>query len=162
VANAKFCKGSKMTQITKASVAWDGILANIYRLIDDWNPEEFEREREYRDSLAAYLRECAPSARIECEYRHLGTTIDIYVELDGFLGTHRVLIELKRNLTVKAEYNRLVGQIEDMVPAKHNIVIALCGDTSAGLFDRLKATYKTSVYPEPNVAIVCKKSNPSK
>jgi hypothetical protein len=73
-----------------------------------------------------------------------------------FLATHHVLIELRRNLTLKAEYNRLVGQINDMMPGKHNIVVVLCGETSADLLDRLKATYRPSIFPEPNIALFAK------
>jgi hypothetical protein len=55
-----------MTQMNAVTVAWDGLLANLCRAINDWNPVEFQRERDYRDSLAAHLRAYAPSARIEC------------------------------------------------------------------------------------------------
>jgi hypothetical protein len=46
-----------MPKITKASLAWDGLLANLCRAIMAWNPSAFSKEAEYRDSLAAYLRE---------------------------------------------------------------------------------------------------------
>lgn len=151
---------SKMRKITKATVAWDGLLANLCRAIDGWSPQDFRREAEYRDSLASHLKECAPDARIECEYRHLGTTTDIHVEWDGFVGSDHVFIELKRNLTQKSNLNRLVGQIEDLKPDKHNIIIVLCGETAARMLDRLKAKYKgwaPSIMPRPSTAIVPKK-----
>lgn len=143
-------------QINKLSVAWDGFLANLCRAINDWNPEELRRERDYRDSLADHLRGYAPGARIECEYRDSGTTIDICVEWDHLFGTERVLIELKRELNTKAEYNRLVGQITDMKPDKNNIIVVLCGDTSAEWLDRLKAIYKPGWFP-PTMAILVRK-----
>jgi hypothetical protein len=142
--------------INNVTITWDGLLANLCRAIDDWNPEQFATERDYRDSLLAHLRSCAPGARIESEYRDSGTTADICVEWDRLLGTERVLIEMKRNLNTKAEYNRLVGQITDMKPGKNNIIVLLCGETSAEWLDRLKAIYKPSWLP-PTMAILVQK-----
>ena len=62
----------------------------------------------------------------ECEYRHLGTTIDTFVQWNGILSGDQVFIELKRNLTQKAELNRLIGQIDDLQPEEHNIIVVLC------------------------------------
>lgn len=150
---------SIMKKITKAAVAWDGLQANLCRAISEWSPQDFQREKQYKDSLASYLRECAPDARIQCEYRHLGTTTDIYVEFDGLIGTDRVFIELKRNLIRKSELNRLVGQIDDLKPEENNLIIVLCGDTAAGMLDRLKAKcngWRPSLVYKPNTAIVTK------
>jgi hypothetical protein len=130
-----------MPKITKASLAWDGLLANLCRAIKAWNPSDFSKEAEYRDSLAAYLRECAPDARVQTEYRHFGTTTDIHFEADGFLGDHNAFIELKRNLTQKSQLDRLIGQTEILQPRKHNVIIVLCGATSPALLDRLKKQY---------------------
>jgi len=146
-----------MRNLNKVTVAWDGLLANLCRAIGKWEPEDFPRERDYRDSLAAHLRVYAPDARIECEYRHLGTTADICVEWDGFISTERVLIELKRNLNSKSEFNRLVGQIADLKPDRTNIIVVLCGETSAQWLDRLKATFKPSWLP-PTLAILVRES----
>jgi hypothetical protein len=63
----------------------------------------------YRDSLTAFLRERLKDAQIEKEYRHAGTTIDIYVKQSGFFGSSEVFVELKRNLLRKTELDRLVG-----------------------------------------------------
>jgi hypothetical protein len=132
-----------MSKITKLSLAWDGLVANLSRAIESWNPPNFHKETEYRDSLAAHLKECAPDARIEIEYRHLGTTTDIYFKVDGMFGTHKAFIELKRNLTQKSELDRLIGQTEHLKPRKNNvIIIVLCGDTAPALLDRLKEQYK--------------------
>jgi hypothetical protein len=148
-----------MKKISKATVAWEGLQARVRHVVEDWNPGELRTEREYRDSLVVCLRECGPDAHIECEYRHLGTTIDILVQWDGIVSGDQVFIELKRNLTQKAELNRLVGQIDDLQPENHNIIIVLCGFTSPALLDRLKAKYKgwsPSILPKPSTAIVHK------
>jgi hypothetical protein len=63
---------------------------------------------------------------------------------------------LKRNLNSKAEFNRLVGQIIDLRPSENNVIVVLCGDTSAEWLDRLKATFKPSWLP-PTLAILVQK-----
>jgi len=148
-----------MRKINKASVAWEGLQARVCYVINDWTPGALKNDREYRDSLAAFIQECAPDAHVECEYRHLGTTIDIFVKWDGILSGDQVFIELKRNLTQKAEFNRLVGQIEDLQPEKHNIIIVLCGTTSPAFLNRLKAKYQSwspSILSKPSTAVMTK------
>jgi hypothetical protein len=148
-----------MRKINKATVVWEGLQTRVCYVINDWTPGDLKNEREYRDSLAAYIQECAPEAHVECEYRHLGTTIDIFVRWDGIVSEDQVFIELKRNLTQKAELNRLVGQIEDLQPEKHNIIIVLCGITSPALLNRLKAKYQSwspSTLFKPSTAIITK------
>lgn len=153
-----------MGKITKASVAWEGLLASLSREVNDWNPENFDKETEYRDSLAAHLRACAPDARIEKEYRHIGTTIDIYFEWQGFLDKDHVFIELKRNLTQKSQLDRLIGQTEGLEADKHKIIIVLCGKTDSALLDRLKAKYKryTTDALVPSMRIIDKPSGARK
>lgn len=132
-----------MTKITKGAVAWDGLMPNLVRAIESWVPIGCQKETEYSDSLAYYLRECAPDAHIEREYRHLGSTIDIYVRWNGFWGTENIYIELKRNLSQKSQLDRLIGQIEGLQPGQHKIIIVLCGDTAPALLNRLVAKYKS-------------------
>lgn len=57
---------------------------NVVKLIKEWHPEALPKELMYRDSLIAFLRERLKNAQIEKEYRHAGTTIDIYVKQSGF------------------------------------------------------------------------------
>lgn len=147
-----------MPKITKGTVAWDGLMANLVRAIEAWIPMDYQKELEYSDSLASYLRECAPNAHIEREYRHLGSTIDIRVQWTGFWGTDDVFIELKRNLRQKSQLDRLVGQIEGLQPGKHKIIIVLCGETAPALLDRLVTKYKDhwfslTVITKPKAAI---------
>jgi hypothetical protein len=70
-------------------------LDTVVNLIHLWQPDRFPKELKYRDSLANFLRERLPRAIIEKEYRHSGTTSDLYVECNGFLRTSEVFIELK-------------------------------------------------------------------
>jgi hypothetical protein len=148
-----------MKKINKATVAWEGLKSRVCYVIKDWTPGDLKNERAYRDSLAEYIQECAPEAHIECEYRHLGTTIDIFVKWKGIFSDDQIFIELKRNLTQKTEFNRLVGQIEDLQPEKHNVIIVLCGTTSPALLNRLKEKYQSwspSMLTKPSTAIIPK------
>src|SRR6266404_1081585 len=115
---------------------------SVLKLAKQWQPQALPTESKYRDSLIAHLREQLRDAKIEPEYRHLGTTTDIYVKQPGFFGSSEVFVELKRNLLQKAQYDRLVGQIESLEPKKnHPIIVVLCGETNPTLLTRLKERY---------------------
>ncbi len=116
-------------------------IETVNKLIGEWQPAQSANELQYRNSLTALLRERLPKAKIETEYRHNGTTIDIYAKESGFFGSTEVFVELKRNLLHKAQLDRLVGQIESLQPGKNAILVALCGDTNPALVTRLKEKY---------------------
>jgi hypothetical protein len=117
----------------------------VIKLAHEWQPEVLPTEAKYRDSLGAFLRQgMKPDSKIESEYRHCGTTTDIYVQEPGFFGSSEVFVELKRNFTQKSQLDRLIGQLEPLQPKKTNIVIVLCGDTNPALVARLKAQYGIS------------------
>ena len=113
----------------------------VVGLIREWEPARLPKELKYRDSLASFLRERLPQAIVEKEYRHSGTTSDLYVECNGFLRTSEVFIELKRNLLQKNQLDRLVGQLESLNPRKHRIIVVLCGETKPELLTRLRLQY---------------------
>ncbi len=114
---------------------------SVVKLAKLWQPQVLPTELKYRDSLVSYLREKLPKEKIEPEYRHLGTTMDIYVKQAGFFGSSEVFVELKRNLLQKAQYDRLVGQIETLEPKNHPIIVVLCGETNPALLTRLRDRY---------------------
>jgi len=116
-------------------------LDTVVHLIQEWQPAKLPKELKYRDSLASFLRERLPRAIIEKEYRHSGTTSDLYVECNGFLRTTEVFIELKNNLLQKNQLDRLVGQLESLNPRKHRIIVVLCGETKPELLTRLRLQY---------------------
>lgn len=116
-------------------------LDTVVHLIQEWQPAKLPKELKYRDSLASFLRQRLPRAIIEKEYRHSGTTSDLYVECNGFLRTTEVFIELKNNLLQKNQLDRLVGQLESLNPRKHRIIVVLCGETKPELLTRLRLQY---------------------
>jgi hypothetical protein len=131
---------------------------DVYKLVKEWQPQALPGELQYRNSLMTFLRERLIKARIEPEYRHKGTTTDIYVKQPSLFGSSEVFVELKRNLLHKAQYDRLVGQIESLEPRKNAIVVVMCGETNPSLVTRFKEKYEfadgTGWSGEPMIVIV--------
>ncbi len=117
---------------------------SVVKVVKDLRPKTLPPELKYRDSLTALLRERLKEAKIETEYRHSGTTIDIYVKQSGF-GPTEVFIELKRNLLHKTLLDRLAGQVESLQPQKNSILVILCGETSPALLARFKEKYGLNI-----------------
>lgn len=135
-------------------------IETVNKLIGEWQPAQSANELQYRNSLTALLRERLPKAKIETEYRHNGTTIDIYAKEPGLFGSTEVFVELKRNLLHKAQLDRLVGQIESLQPGKNAILVVLCGDTNPALVTRLKEKYGIAgkaVVLGPGMGVVVKR-----
>jgi len=132
---------------------------SVLKLVREWKPGALPSELKYRDSLAALLRERLKGAKIEIEYRHSGTTSDIYVKQPGFFDSTEVFVELKRNLQQKAQLDRLVGQVESLEPKRNWIIVILCGDTNPALVTRFREKYKTPgefLFQDTRVMLVAK------
>jgi len=125
----------------------------VDKLVREWQPLALPTEFQYRNALIVLLRERLKRAKIEPEYRHKGTTIDIYVRQPGFLGSSEVFVELKRNLLQKSQYDRLVGQIESLEPGKNAIVVVLCGETNPSLVTRFRDKYEITDGPQFRVIL---------
>lgn len=131
-----------MTKLTKASVAMNGFVPRLIELLKEWEPGLLTRELRYRDSLLQYITANVPSdCRVEKEYRHNGTTTDLFLKWSGFMFNEEVFIEVKMNMNKKPTLDRLVGQLESLEPGKRNIVVVLVGETDAALLKRLKEKY---------------------
>lgn len=132
-----------MPPLTKLSAAAGTLVSLLAELIDtEWKPVEMDTELQYRNDLLTFLRANVPDdARLEKEYRHGGTTADIYLIWKGVVWDDSVFIEIKRNLKQKTSYDRLIGQLEGMDPGKNNIILVLVGDNDAGLVGRVTERY---------------------
>ena len=150
-----------MNKLTKKDVAISGLLPGLVRLVENWEPGLLETETAYRDSMLKFFRNAVPEdCRVEREYRHGGTTTDIFISWKGLLFSSDVFVEIKRNLQKKARFDRLVGQLEGLEPGKRKILLVLVGNTDEGLLGRLKTRYAefTSDLPAgEQMAIVVKK-----
>jgi hypothetical protein len=127
-----------MQKINWATVAWSGLSDALVQALKEWRPPSSEKEREYRDALYEYLRKILPEdVPIEKEYRHRGTTCDLYLRWKGFLGETEVFIELKRDLKKKGDFDRLAGQIQGLDPENNIVLVVLVGDSDKSLVGRL-------------------------
>jgi hypothetical protein len=95
--------------------------------------------------------------KLEKEYRHLGTTLDLWLKWSGFISIEEICFELKVKLSRKTDYDRLVGQIEGIDPRKNQVIVVLIGDTDPALLERLRERYRELMETDLNrrMAIVC-------
>jgi hypothetical protein len=123
-------------------VGWHGLLVGLAKLIEAWRAPYLSGEVAYRDELFNYIRAAIPrETRLEKEYRHNGTTVDIWIRWKGFFFDGEVSLELKVDLTKKTEFDRLVGQIEAIEPKANKILVVLIGDCDSALVGRLREKY---------------------
>jgi hypothetical protein len=138
--------GLPMKKISRVDVAYAGLMKPVLGVIEGWGPPALKTEHEYRDSLFKHLRAALPEdAKIEPEYRHEGTTFDLYISTMAVLGNKEVFIELKHNLTKKAAYDRLVGQIHGFKPERNELIVILIGEVDPKLVTRLKDEFREFV-----------------
>lgn len=144
-----------MAPLTKASVALKGLLTSLADLVEaEWKPGNLPTEIKYRDSLLAFLRKSVPDdARLEREYRHGGTTADIYLSWQGVVFPDQVFIEIKRDLRQKPSLDRLVGQLESLDPANRKVLLVLVGDTDEALLGRITEKYADHLRSTGNMEI---------
>ena len=137
-----------MAKIEKLSVTMNGLLPVFTKFVGTWSPPKLKNEIAYRDHLLAYIRESVPpETKVEREFRHRGTTMDIWVGWKGFLATDELAFELKLNLKKKTDFDRLVGQLEGLEPTKNKIILVLVGETDHALLGRLKEKYAIQINP---------------
>lgn len=147
-----------MKKLDKLTVTWSGLLPSMVKLLESWEPPKLKGETNYRDHLLNEMRASIPSdCKVEKEYRHRGTTIDIWVKWQGVISSDEVSFELKINLTRKTDFDRLVGQIEGMEPSRNKTVVVLIGETDPALLGRLRERYAKYIQDDLNqtMAIVC-------
>lgn len=143
-----------MDKLSQLSVAWHGIVPEFESRIRNWRPGVLGGELQYRDHLYARFLEVVPEGCVvQKEYRHFGTTIDIWVKWLGIFRNDEIGFELKLNLKQKAEFDRLIGQIEHMEPGNTNIVVVLIGKMDERFLMALRHKYSSEL-EEGQMAIV--------
>lgn len=149
-----------MEKIDKLSVSINGLVPTFVKLVNSWRPPILKAETSFRDHLVDFIRASIPDdVRVDKEYRHRGTTIDIYVSWKGILQEDSLSFELKKDLKKKTDFDRLVGQIEGLEPSKNNVLVVLVGDTDKSLLGRLRDKYARELagplFDSTTFAIVC-------
>lgn len=143
------------------SILWEGLLDSASKEITkNWHPPFLNTEIDLRDDLERFLREASPDAHIETEYRHLGTTCDLFLRYPGFFSPSRLYVEIKLNLQAKSEFDRLLGQLEQMEPRDNNVLIILCGETDPSLLSRVRTRMEKYTGYAGSVRIVVKRFGP--
>lgn len=146
-----------MAKIDKLSVTWGGLLPVIAKAVSAWKPPKLKSEAAYRDNLLALLRETVPDdTRVEKEFRHRGTTMDLWLEWKGVIMNDELAFELKVNLKRKTDFDRLVGQIEGIDPRKNKTVVVLIGETDPALLGRLQDKYRGQLQLDPPLLAIVK------
>lgn len=145
-----------MAKIDKLAVTWSGLLPVIAKVVSAWKPPKLKSEAAYRDNLLALLRETVPDdARVEKEFRHRGTTMDLWLEWKGVVMNDELGFELKVNLKKKTDFDRLIGQIEGMDPRKNKTLVVLIGETDPAFLGRIQDRYRGQIKSDtPTLAIV--------
>jgi hypothetical protein len=147
-----------MAKIDKLSVSFNGLLPVISKAIGEWKPPKLKSEVAYRDDLLAFLRAIVPEdARLEREYRHRGTTMDMWLGWKGVMNSDELAFELKLNFKKKTDFDRLIGQIEGLEPRKNKTLLVLIGETDLGLLGRVQEKYAAQIKSStdaPTFAIV--------
>jgi hypothetical protein len=134
--------------ISKLAVTWEGLLSAVAGLVGQWKPPLLKNEVAYRDHLLSLIRSAVPpDTKVEKEYRHHGTTIDIWVRWVGLVLNGELALELKVNLKKKTEFDRLVGQIESLSPETNAVLVVLIGETDQSLLGRLQEKYARFIKP---------------
>jgi hypothetical protein len=148
-----------MAKIEKLAVSFNGLMPTFVKLVEAWRPPTLKAETAYRDHLVDHIRASVPDdARVEKEYRHRGTTMDIYVSWKGLLQNDELAFELKKDLAKKTDFDRLVGQIEGLDPMKNKVIVVLAGKTDKALLGRLREKYAKLLengFDPAKLAIIC-------
>lgn len=95
------------------------------------NVPALKTEAQYEKAIYDHLHTVFPLDVFHRQYAYAKTKADIYVEFHK--GAH-VVVEVKRNLTTRAEYHRLIGQSwEYMREWQAELVVCLCGECDPSL-----------------------------
>jgi len=145
-----------MAKIDNLAASLNGLLPVIEKIVCDWKPPKFKSEVSYRDNLLAHLREVLPDdAKVEKEFLHRGTTMDLWIGWKSVLGIDELAFRLKLNLKKKSNFDRLIGQIEGLEPRNNKIMVVLIGDTDQAFLGRVRDKYVQQIKATaPTLSIV--------
>lgn len=121
--------------LDKAKWVWDRD-GTMKSLIEKWRPRKFDNEKEFEQSLQAFLRRELPDDIDGTpQYAQGRFRADIRVGKD-------VVIEIKYNLDTTSKLQRLMGQVETYEEWKGTIFLVLTGKTDQDLKSQLTSYLK--------------------
>jgi hypothetical protein len=108
-------------------------LESIVSKLDGWTiPGDATSERTCEKALETYLHKLFPKEIFQRQYKQGNTSSDLRVKVDA--SRLQIAIELKYQLTSRAEYHRLIGQLWTYVSEwEHEAILVLCGDCDTTL-----------------------------
>lgn len=126
------------------------IFNEVYSAIQNWRPQQFSKEIDYRNGLVLFLRKALNQPN------YLGASNNFNIQTES--GRHlcdiginrRIGIELKLDLKTKSQADRLFGQVDGFLDDYvEGVIIVLCGKTDMQQVDYLKN--KLSKYSQPTI-----------
>ncbi len=100
---------------------WNNVDA-VVSLIQRWKPENCKIEKDYEKSLYEYLHKEFDTIQVTKQYAKGRIKADIVIG-----GEKGIIIEIKRNLTTRAEYQRLIGQLVEYKEWAGSVIVLLTG-----------------------------------
>jgi len=119
-----------MITITKLKLSWDPV-ETIKNAIKEWSPENCQSEKDFENSLYDFLVAHSQNVQVQKQYGIGRSKADIVIE-------NSILIEIKKDLNKKSAFQRLIGQIEEMLGWKGNKIILLIGATDPDFVRQLQ------------------------
>lgn len=150
---------AEVNRIAPLSIMFGDLFQCLVRSIaSEWTPDPMGSEQEYQEDIEPFLRAVLPEeAVLAREYMHLGSKLDFYVRLQGWIRRHEIAIEMKANLRSKSEFDRLKGQLQGYEPGKNQVILILCGDTEPSYIQQLRELYRDQLEDlDPSFAILTK------
>jgi hypothetical protein len=130
---------------------WNNVDA-VVSLIQRWNPKNCKTEKDYEKSLYEYLHNEFDTIQVTKQYAKGRIKADIVIG-----GEKGIIIEIKRNLTTKAEYQRLIGQLVEYKEWPGSVIVLLAGSVDLNFKKQLEKFAENEVqFLEPKFTIVQK------
>jgi hypothetical protein len=104
--------------------------------IKEWKPRKCSTEKDYENSLYAFLHEEMGDLQVTKQYAKGRIRADLVV-------ADKVIVELKNNLNTTAKYQRLIGQLNLYKQWDGRIIVLLTGDTDTNLRKQLDSYLKS-------------------
>ena len=108
----------------------------VCEVIESWRPRGCKTEKDYENSLVKKLRKELVNQTTQQQYGSARQKVDIMVH-------DKVPIEIKKDLNSTAKLQRAKGQLDGYLKVWERVILVVCGDTPADLFNDLKKYAKS-------------------
>ncbi|MGH7596107.1 MAG: hypothetical protein ACREOI_07120 [bacterium] len=116
---------------------WNNVDA-VVSLIQRWNPKNCKTEKDHEKSLYEYLHKEFDTIQVTKQYAKGRIKADLVIG-----GEKGIIIEIKRNLTARAEYQRLIGQLVEYKEWAGSVIVLLAGSIDLNFKKQLEKSSET-------------------